>query len=430
MSLDQAAEDSPPRASRAATDSPLSAAPNGWPFARIWAVCLVALVAATFRLWFPSGSYPIVPIFCCRWDGLSWMLWASSGLLVMAALLAASSRRWGRWGWTGVVAALLVGFVLDQHRLQPWAYQSLIYGLVFINMTASRARTWLMPLAASIYIYSAAGKLDFQFTHTVGQDFLNEVLAPLGGMPAAWTDEIRFRLALLFPVTELAIGIGLLLPGARRFAAFAAIGMHVCLVAILGPWGLAHSAGVLTWNLALVVQAWFLFLKPSPRRAEPQSSSSNHSAEFSWGGIIARAAVIAALLLPLAERAGYWDHWLSWALYSPHSSRAEIEIHESVISELPDSAEPYIRNDRDGDGWRSLALDRWSLEQLGVPVYPQARYQLAAAVALIRDTNIQRQIRAIVLGPADRWDGRRFEKRLIGRSELREHLNQFWLSGG
>ena len=59
---------------------------------------------------------------------------------------------------------------------------------------------------------------------------------------------------------------------------------------------------------------------------------------------------VAALVLPLSERSGYWDHWLSWALYSPHNSRAEIQIHQSAVDQLPQIAATYLMPDDDADG--------------------------------------------------------------------------------
>ncbi len=329
----------------------------------------------------------------------------------LIAALAFPNRQ--RLAWSVVSLSLLISFLVDQHRLQPWAYQMAIYAIAFATIPAIRARSWLMVLAASIYIYSAAGKFDFQFTHTVGQDFLNTIATPFGGLPVEWDLSKCAKIALLFPIGELVVGIGLLLPWTRRLAAPAAMLMHAILLAILGPWGLGHSNGVLVWNVALMFQAYFLVMKPAP--TEDDQTPSRFS-------IVAYGTVAIALLAPLSERYGYWDHWTSWALYSPHNSRVEIQIHESAIERLPAEVQEFVEDDTDGDSWRALNVGDWSLNVRKVPVYPQARYQLELAREVADRYDLQDAIRAEQQSVSDRWTGRREESRFIGQTEIEKAL--------
>ena len=137
--------------------------------------------------------------------------------------------------------------------------------------------------------------------------------------------------------------------------------------------------------------------------------------------------VLFALVMPIFERTGYWDHWLSWALYAPHNSRVEVEIHRSGIELLPTAAGEFVEQDLDGDGWHALSLDRWSLASLGVPIYPQARYQLGLAVALAQQSGLDQQIRAQLRSVSDRHTGERAEQRLLNLGELRAARDGFWL---
>ena len=173
---------------------------------------------------------------------------------------------------------LILLFLLDQHRLQPWAYQTALYSMVFASMNASAARRWLLPLAASVYIYSALGKFDYQFVHTVGIDFLKAIARPIGGLPAHVSISRLAMIAYLFPATELLLGVLLLPKFSRRVAGVAAMIMHASLIGILGPWSLNHSAGVLVWNLLLMIQSWFLFVRPANR-----SDREHPAIEFSRG---------------------------------------------------------------------------------------------------------------------------------------------------
>lgn len=262
-------------------------------------------------------------------------------------------------------------------------------------------------------------------------------------------------LALGFPAAELLIGIGWLIPATRRVAGCVSMLMHLGLIGILGPWGLGHSAGVLVWNGALIGQAWFLAVARSPAdRGRPGGTGSDpgvsdagwdnpSGSEVSgsesdesqvgrwipirtrWGRRFARGVVILAIGMPLFERPGHWDHWLSWSLYSPHTSRVEIQVSGASEDRLPRAAREALAADRDGDGWRTLSLGDWSLSARGVPIYPQARYQLGLAVVLAREAGLEGEIRGIWKGAADRWTGRRVETPMLGRGELEGALRSF-----
>ena len=95
--------------------------------------------------------------------------------------------------------------------------------------------------------------------------------------------------------------------------------MHLSLIALLGPWGLDHSLGVLVWNALLIVQAWVLFVRPrvDSRDETRQPSQATMPSQSRARGINIASAltyvvVAIAMVAPLFERSGYWDHWLSW----------------------------------------------------------------------------------------------------------------------
>jgi hypothetical protein len=328
--------------------------------------------------------------------------------------------------WWLVAASLFISFLVDQHRLQPWAYQSAIYAVVFASMDRSQARRWLIPLAASVYLYSAAGKFDFQFTHTVGQDFLDAVFRPFGGLPDSLDPSARTRLALIFPAIEFLAGLGLLFRPTRPFAAVAVMLMHTSLIVMLGPWALDQSTGVLVWNLLLLIQAYLLMLRSERDDENRVESPPPHRAGISTR--LTQIFVLMALIAPLFERSGYWDHWTSWSLYSPHTSRVDIELHRSAIASLDPYVQSFLDADSNQDGWQQLSLQRWSLGDRAVPIYPQARYQLALAAELAARHQLNDEIRVRVRGCANRWTGRRQERLLLGRREIQDGLKAFWLS--
>lgn len=401
--------------------SPANPGEDIWLFPRLWAGFLIIFVGVTLPLWFRSDMWLAVPMHGAILLLPAWINNAFSAMLCLIALAALLFCR--RWCWAAIATLLILQFAIDQHRLQPWAYQTAIYAMVFCVLKPAVAKRWLIPLAASIYIYSAAGKLDYQFTHTVGLDFLRTIARPIGGLPEGLEMGTLATMALAFPVTELVIGVFLLPKLTRRWAGIAAILMHLSLIGMLGPWGLNHSAGVLIWNVLLMIQSWFLFVGPSAPIDEESPDAASHGLGFA----IVKLAVIGAIAMPVVERSGCWDHWPSWALYSPHNSRCDIEFHRSGMNLLPDEMQAFVQPDDNGDGWQSFSLDDWSLETRHVPIYPQARYQLGISLAIADACGINDQIRGRLKGVSDRRTGNRLEKPMLGRTELQQAAKNFWL---
>lgn len=374
-------------------------------FERAWAIAILCLIAATWKLWSPSSGFPAVAMFAIPFPMVALDV-VAIGILIASLAWVALTRQKKRYAFLFVLVGFGLAFIQNQHRLQPWAYQAALQSIVFAALLPRPALRWLMAISISIYFFSACGKFDYQFLHTVGQDFVSVVLGPIEGEPS----RLRIALAASLPATELAIAIGLCFARSRRFAGVAAMMMHASLVGLLGPWNLAHSPGVLLWNVCLLLQAWFLYIR-KPSEAAITLPATRLAT-------IAKAIITLALIMPLFERSGYWDHWLSWSLYSPHTSRVEIEVHESVLASLPKSAHAFVLENEHGDAWHLLETDRWSLESVGVPIYPQARFQVGVARNVAKSISDADGIRIKVKSVADRWTGARVEAWWRGRSEI------------
>ncbi len=390
---------------------------------RVWAVFLLLLAGSTWRLWIGASGYPAVPMIGGTDDlqrPLSLLLFVGIGVgcLIAGTGLFRSDRAW----WL-VSACLLGSFVLDQHRLQPWAYQAAIVGIVFATMPQEMSRRWIGWLAASIYLYSGLGKLDYQFAHTVGQDFLRPLFTLFGGAER-WDETQRAMISLAMPAIELIVGVGLLIRQTYRVAGCCVVLMHLTLVILLGPLGFDHSNGVILWNMLLGVTAWMIFIRRTARPPDRFRDNPQGRHRLRW---FAKALVVTVMVMPIFERLGYWDHWPSWALYSPHNSRVKLEIHSSVAGRLPTELVVVPTDQR---GWINVDLDAWSLRSRGAPIYPQARYQVALAIEIADAYDLGDGIRLIEQGVADRWTGVRDERVAIGVEELRRLLDRYWLQPG
>ncbi len=416
---------------------------------RHWTALMgLVLLGVTWPLWWAGSDFPAVPFWSALQHTPLFVDRVAYVALVVAllTLLSASGRqtRLAGWAWSTVLLAGIALLALDQHRLQPWFYQLLIFAVVFLSASAERAMQCLMAIVISIYCYSAIGKLDAEFLHTVGQQFFSGLIrlfAP-SSIPTNSPQQVHsMAWVALLPLSELLLAVGLAWPVTRRMAGGLACLFHLTLMLLLGPWGLDHSAGVVCWNIQFAGQAIVLFVLRSPQ-AEPhkdelpqgQITACNGSKQH-WGNRLATVLSALVIILPLAERWGRWDHWTSWALYAPHSSRTEVWIAVTSLDVLPSSLQQLIAEQQSEEIdspaaaplWVRLPLERWSLEQTRTPIYPQARFQLGVARSMAQRVNSPFKVKAILHGVAARWDGARNSVELQGTQRIASAQSWFWL---
>ena len=415
---------------------------------RVWsAISIFVLVLATFKVWLPSlgfnDEFPQVPLLSSL-AGVPDVvdLVALIGFLGGWLLVGFSSRKLLGTSCAILFGAVLVG--LNQHRLQPWCYQLLIFAVLLALRDSQLSLRLLRGFVVSIYLYSALSKLDFEFLHTVGQQFLSVPLSALGTTsPEDPSAAGRMAMTLAIPTSEFVVGVGLIFKPTRRWAGFAACVLHFGLLYVLGPLGLNHSWGVLLWNVHFFGVVYLLFIQ-APQMAASEGKNPDGAEESAKQiheheplvQLMSRPAcwlLLPVLILPAVERLGYWDHWPSWALYAPHSSRVEVEVASTAVDRLPGSLQQLIREQYSGDSlesalWVRVPLSKWSITELGVPIYPQDRFQAGVADYLAQIVDSPFEIRAHVLGIASRITGKRKSKTWTGTKEIAGRIHdRFWL---
>ncbi|MDX1927169.1 MAG: hypothetical protein SFV81_11665, partial [Pirellulaceae bacterium] len=345
--------------------------------------------------------------------------------------------------------SLLLLFSLDQHRFQPWAYELGLFCVIWLGCREPSSMQLMRVLLISVYLYSALGKLDFEFLHTVGQQMLAVVVGTVGVDPQDLSPSARLGMVAVFPCIELAAAIGLVWTRTRPFAGWLAIGVHLGLVVILGPLGLNHRLGVLVWNVQVALQAYWLFVagqgsakpteSPKPSVAEPSVAKPSvaepsvaGATKRSWSEWLVTTAIGAAVALPSTERLGLWDHWPSWALYAPHSSRVYLEIAAPAVERLPADLRSLVQEPpADSEEvvlWLAIPMDAWSLKTLDTPIYPQARFQLGVAEKIALDMNAGFQARITVLGISSRFTGVRRTTVYDGLPQLTKARQPYWIN--
>jgi hypothetical protein len=388
---------------------------------RVLALSTLGMMLLSWPLWVEQGDFPRVPFL----KGISRTSTVTSFILFGIAVLTVGAtglvRRPRGW-YAASVAALTTLVIQDQHRFQPWIYQYAFTGLLLTTLrprTGLRyARWWIV----SLYVYSGLSKLDRSFHDELGAVFLATILRILHVEPATVPDLWRWVLILAMPLFELVVAIALLVPRTRRLGVVGASGIHLTLIVILGPLGLGHSAIVLVWNAAMLAEAWIAFGPESTENSEASTST-----RFGWLDCGIKGLFWAGVLLPLGERWELFDAWPSHALYASHVERLEVYLHESELEAYPLAVRRHLTRIEDGP-WYRLNLTAWSRDVRGTPVYPQTRACLGLAEALAARYGVRGLVRVVLLGPTDRWTGRRASRERIGLEAIRHEGDRYLLN--
>ena len=378
------------------------------------------LFLSTWRLWTPQTVFPQVPLFgwaCHLPPSADWLGLLALGLFLVGVVFA-PSLRWQQAALVGMALSIFWLAALDQLRWQASAYHFTILRLMLAPLPAREVWAWVRALTVSIYLYSGWSKLDLTFAETQGRKMLDQLASFVGLTLEGWPAWLLILLALLLPLAEILVGLGLLLPKLRRAALIASLLMHVMLLLVLGPWGLNHSGGVILWNLFFLWQNPLLFT----RSAAPPTSAPS----FPLLTIPLRLLFSLVLFLPLLEPWSLCDTWAAWALYAPRPDRLELYLHEDDVAHLPPLAQRLTIPA--SNHYRRLLLDRWTLLELNVPLYPEPRYQLGLALSLSHHLPFDHPLLLHSLSPSSRLTGHRHTTLLHGPHQISLSSHRYTLN--
>jgi hypothetical protein len=398
---------------------------------RLLVVATAILCAATWRLWTIQTLFPRIPLFDwalalpveADWWGLAGM-----GISLLVVLVTGQGSRLGSAALAGVAMSVLSLIVLDQHRIQPWAYQFSLMALILAAMPAPRALFWLRLLTVSIYFHSAVSKLDVGFLDSLGLRFLDVLFAKFGWNVIDWPQGAQRLAVLMFSVGEILIALGLCVRRWRFTALCGAIVMHALMLVVLGPRGLNHRPAVLIWNVYFILQDWVLFgpqtLSATTALATPAAIATGRLSQKCVTFAV-EVLVTLACLLPFLEPWGWWDHWPSWGLYSTRAERAVVLIEQTSRDNLPPHLQKFLETTAAYPGWLRLRLDRWSLADLAVPIYPQNRFQAGVAGAVAGRYVLSDNIRLVLEGTPNRWNGVRAIEEFVGTEAILQRCRSY-----
>ena len=149
------------------------------------------------------------------------------------------------------------------------------------------------------------------------------------------------------------------------------------------------------------------------------------------GTTFATVLTAIAIILPATEPFGGYDHWPSWGLYAMHHEKVNVyvradrrrEVAERIGEDVVDGPDMFTY-----DKWCRVKIERWSLDSLEAPIYPQERFQVGVALWLDQECDLDEGIRIVIEGRAERFSGARTSEELVGREAIVERANTYRLT--
>jgi len=331
----------------------------------------------SIELWFPtSRSFPRAPILWTPPDGSSTLPteWFLSTILI-ASLIATTVSKHPALFSTLALVPLSVLVCVDQSRLQPWVYQ---YSLLLIVLglhdwwtkdaaDSTRTLSLLQLTVAAVYFWSGLQKLNFTFVHEIFPLLLAPLRTSLPSLP-----QLASGAAIVAALTETLIGCGLLYSRTRNLCVWLALTTHGLVLVLLIAKG--YNSVVWIWNLSLMLVVLILFWRSNVYFFRGRSIWLSQS----FKAKLAIFVTLAAALLPVLSFFGWWDMYLSGALYSGNTAIGVIKVDRDLSAQLPAAAKDQLFQ-MAGTGEEMLPLVEWSMADLNVPVYPEVRvYQRVA----------------------------------------------------
>jgi Methylamine utilisation protein MauE len=307
-------------------------------------------VALSMPLWCSNRRlYPRAPLIR-GWNvppRVEWILVAC--LLAILTVLAIRFRPPIAWA---VLAIVSIFALLDQSRMQPWVYEYcvLLIALAFLDRTTAANACRVIVIA--LYFWSAVQKMNVTF--------ISKTWPELSSSP------LLNHIGWMVPVVELAIAIGLWSVRARRVAVIGAVATHAVILVLLVSSG--ENSVVWPWNVASAFIVIVLFWSSRERIALD-------------GGWLVRALTATVWILPLLSLFGWWDAYLSFALYAGNTMQAVVIIPPENVPRLPDIIR---RNTWQASEPMFIDLNRWSYDELSVPAYPAERVMTAIGLEVCR----------------------------------------------
>ncbi len=311
-------------------------------------------IACSFKLWISDRTFPLCPIADCFLvfpSVVNYLL-----LLVFFSSLVVLFFRFSR-RLLGFALLLLLFLVLqDQNRIQPWVY---LYGLIlmsFLSVEKKYSVQTTQILLLCLYLWSGLHKLNSTFLEVdfprLFCDFFKNTTPFIVGLGK--------KMAFLFPLREASCAFLLFLKPTRQLGFWVATFIHLSIILVLSPWGIAYNNIVIPWNMAIIALNYFVFYK--------------NEAALKINNIWMYLLLGVAGVLPIFNFFHRFDDMLSHSLYDSKNKLFYIGVAQKYWSKLPQGFEKVLLPlPPNTEGGYLIDVNKWAMYELNVPVNPEYR---------------------------------------------------------
>lgn len=318
-------------------------------------IAFLVLMVYAPKLWIATKDFPVIPLFE-NFIQIAYPFDYLLGGILFLGLLIYLFKPYRALGLTTVALFVFLG-ILDQNRLQPYFYQSILtilfISLYDIKKNKPQILSGIYLIFFATYFWSGIQK----FNDTFYEHWLRALLKHFDYIPL-W---ILQGFTYAVPWLEMIIGLFLLFNKTRKWGVVSIIGMHSIIVAML--FYLGYGYNVVPWNLQNIISVYILFwglnIKDNPMHV--------FVSQLEW-----KKAIIISLtfILPFTNIFGGWDHLLSFSFFSAKLNYYLVLIEPALADQMPEHIQkhfiPY-------EGKQLLYVQTWATANNRVLFYPEER---------------------------------------------------------
>ncbi|WP_300354433.1 hypothetical protein [Chryseobacterium sp.] len=203
-----------------------------------------------------------------------------------------------------------------------------------------------------MYLFSGLHKFNRSFLSTFWMD---EILKDFFGLSLEII--LKFKLffaGLLIPVIEVLLAISLLVSKSKRKISLLLIIMHICILILIGPFGLNYNSVIWFWNFTLIFILFLLYALPVEKTDSKMILNNSY-----W--------LILWFIMPIFSFFGNWYQYFSFNLYSGKGYQMYICVNNDNY-ELKPYLEPV-----DGKLCKDkpyLNLQNWAMSEIKSAPFP------------------------------------------------------------
>jgi hypothetical protein len=317
------------------------------------------------KLWVSTKIFPVIPLF-------DWLPIPTSPLdyilggffFIIQVLYIFQNKRWQ--GWIVVLLYIYLALV-DQNRLQPYFYQSILTLLaivIFPKKTDPKKVLYAVILVFfATYFWSGIQKLNHAF-YVQWLGALNKHFSCINGNESAliclpqWFLEV-FTYAV--PWLEALMGVLLLFNKTRKFGVVFILSMHGIITFLL--FYLGYGYNVVPWNIqnmiCVVVIFWDL---------KTENPFEFFATYFNKQKVI--MLTFTCLFPLLNSTTDFYDNLLSFHFFTADLNYYNVYLDEELEEKLPDYIQSFYRYK---SGKVYINMNEWAQYDNKVLFYPEER---------------------------------------------------------